>query len=414
MTMLRRDTQFDVRHAAAPKLLKVITPEELIEKGTRVCAGQSKLDDLILWMGSNPDVHYEQLITLPVGGFLFQEGAPQSSSCRAIILSSPKDSEVVQPGDVIAVSPDTNVVRVLYRRGANSNLLFMTDRCNSLCLMCSQPPKDVDDRWHVEENLRLLDLVDPGAEQLGISGGEPTLYRDGLLAIIRHAAVTVPEKALHILSNGRLLSDSTWIADLKDLGHPSITWGIPLYADNAKDHDKVVNAPGAFTETMAGLYNLQRAGQRIEIRMVLSKLTTPRLPEWAHYVFRNLPFVQHVALMGIENTGLAKKNYQSLWIDPADYQPQLALAAHFLDIRGLAVSVYNLPLCVLEPTLGQFYRQSISDWKNLFIDTCQACFAKQACAGFFKSHSPRWQSRGIHPLSMKELETLQGAPYEVA
>ncbi|MNO09519.1 hypothetical protein D3C81_2327510 [compost metagenome] len=50
--------------------------------------------------------------------------------------------------------------------------------------MCSQPPKDIDDRWHIEENLRLIDLMDAGEENLGISGGEPTLYRDGLLEIL--------------------------------------------------------------------------------------------------------------------------------------------------------------------------------------------------------------------------------------
>jgi His-Xaa-Ser system radical SAM maturase HxsC len=414
MTMLRRDTQFHICNVTVPKLLKVITTEELIEKGTSVCAGEAHFGDLVLWMESVGEEQYEQLLTMPVGGFLYQGQVPTQAASGVTTLSQPKDPNVVQPGDVIAVSPDSNVVRVLYRRGANSNLLFMTDRCNSLCLMCSQPPKEVDDRWHIDENLRLLDLIDPGVEQLGISGGEPTLYREGLLAIIKQAADTVPEKSLHILSNGRLLSDSSWIADLKGLAHPDVTWGVPVYADNAADHDEVVNALGAFTETMAGLYNLQRAGQRIEIRMVLSKLTVSRLPEWAHFVFRNLPFTRHVALMGIENTGLAKKNYDTLWIDPSDYQTELAQAAHFLDIRGLAVSVYNLPLCVLEPTLGKFYRQSISDWKNLFIDNCQACAAKHACAGFFKSHSTRWQSRDIHPLSIKELVTLQGAPYEVA
>ncbi|RMO97010.1 hypothetical protein ALQ33_01740 [Pseudomonas syringae pv. philadelphi] len=412
--MLRRDTQFELRNVTVPKLLKVITPEELIEKGTAACAGRVDFDDLILWMVDAPQTHHEKLLTLPVGGFLFRNEPLREACPGAIALYCPKDPEVVRPGDVIAVSPDANVVRVLYRRGANSNLLFITDRCNSLCLMCSQPPKDVDDRWHIDENLKLLDLIDPGAEQLGISGGEPTLYRDGLLAIIKHAAETVPEKALHILSNGRLLSDSSWIGDLNRYTHPNVTWGVPLYADNAADHDEVVNAPGAFTETMAGLYNLQRAGQRIEIRIVLSKMTAARLPEWSHFLFRNLPFTQHVAFMGIENTGLAKKNYEALWLDPADYQEQLALAAHFLDIRGMAVSVYNLPLCVLDLTLGKFYRQSISDWKNLFIPSCEACSAKRVCAGFFKSHSPRWQSRNVHPLSIKELEILQGAPYEIA
>lgn len=304
---------------------------------------------------------------------------------------------------MIVATPWSRMVRVLYRRGSNSNLLFMTDRCNSMCLMCSQPPKDIDDIWHVEENLRLMDLLDPGEEQLGISGGEPTLYREGLLAIISKAKAVLPDKSLHLLSNGRLLQDSSWIRDLRQIAHPQLMWGIPLYADNAADHDHVVQARGAFSETMQGIYNLARANQRIEIRVVLSQLTVPRLPELAHFIFRNMPFVEHVAFMGIESMGLAKKNYDALWIDPLDYQEELSQAAHFLNARGMTVSIYNLPLCILKPSLTHFYRQSISDWKNLFIDTCQSCAGVTQCAGFFKSHSARWQSRGIHPLTSDEL-----------
>ncbi|MFK3681717.1 His-Xaa-Ser system radical SAM maturase HxsC, partial [Pseudomonas sp. NPDC088890] len=37
--------------------------------------------------------------------------------------------------------------------------------------------------------------------------------------------------------------------------------------------------------------------------------------------------------------------------------------------------------------------------KNLFIDTCQQCAAVKHCSGFFKSHTNRWQSRGVQPLS---------------
>lgn len=412
--MLRLDTQFEIINLAAPKLFKVISPGELISKGTAACAGEASYDDLMLWLDESSADNHEQMISFPVGGFLLTGNTNIRCSTDATLLTNPKDTLVVQPGDVIAVRPGSTVVRVLYRRGANSNLLFMTDRCNSLCLMCSQPPKDVDDRWHIEENLKLIDLIDQGPEQLGISGGEPTLYREGLLAIIERAKKIIPEKSLHILSNGRLLSDATWVNDLERVNHLSLTWGVPLYADNAADHDNVVQAPGAFSETMAGLYNLHRANQKIEIRMVLSRLTTPRLPEWSHFVFRNLPFVHHVALMGIENTGLAKKNYEQLWIDPADYQKELNQAAFFLDIRGIAVSIYNLPLCVLDPVLGRFYRQSISDWKNLFIDACQTCSATDACAGFFKSHSTKWQSRNVHPLSVDDLVVMQGALHEIA
>ncbi|QLF94873.1 His-Xaa-Ser system radical SAM maturase HxsC [Pseudomonas sp. ABC1] len=403
--MLRLDTQFDIHNLTCTRLFKVITPAELIEKGTAVCAGEASLSDFALWLEEPESAYSQQLLSLPVGGLILPGSETAIDDFHGPQISNPNDLSVVQPGDVIVVSPDSRVVRVLYRRGSNSNLMFMTDRCNSLCLMCSQPPKDIDDLWHVEENLRLIDLMDPGEEQVGISGGEPTLHKEGLLAIIAKAKEVIAEKSLHLLSNGRLQSDSNWISDLKGIDHPYLTWGIPLYADNADDHDHVVQSPGAFSETLQGLYNLARANQRIEVRVVLSKLTAPRLPELAHFIFRNMPFVQHVALMGIENMGLAKKHYDELWIDPLDYQKELGLAAHFLDIRGVPVSVYNLPLCVLEPSLFTFYRQSISDWKNLFIDACQDCAAVTQCAGFFKSHSSRWQSRGIRPLTAVELGT---------
>jgi len=399
--VLRLDTQFEIHNLSSTRLFKVITPSELIEKGTAACTGPTGFDDLMLWIEA-PNAANQQLLSLPVGGLLFPTKTTPSNAFPGPQLCNAHDSQVVQPGDVIVVSSGSPVVRVLYRRGSNSNLLFMTDRCNSLCLMCSQPPKDIDDAWHVEENLRLIDLLDPGEEQLGISGGEPTLYREGLLQILSKAKEVLPEKSLHLLSNGRLLHDKSWISDLRQVNHPQLTWGIPLYADNARDHDHVVQAPGAFSETVQGIYNLARANQRIEIRVVLSRLTTPRLPELAHFIFRNMPFVEHVALMGIENMGLAKKHYEELWIDPVDYQEELSQAAHFLDARGVAVSVYNLPLCTLRPSLMPLYRQSISDWKNLFIDTCQSCAGITRCAGFFKSHSARWQSRGIHSLTADE------------
>lgn len=201
--MLRLDTQFDIYNLACTRLFKVITPAELIEKGTAACAGDASLSDFALWLDEPESVYSKQLLTLPVGGLILPTSANAIVGFEGLQLANPNDSNIVQPGDVIVVSPGSRVVRVLYRRGSNSNLLFMTDRCNSLCLMCSQPPKDIDDLWHVEENLRLIDLMDPGEEQIGISGGEPTLYREGLLEIIVKAKGVIPEKSLHLLSNGR-------------------------------------------------------------------------------------------------------------------------------------------------------------------------------------------------------------------
>jgi hypothetical protein len=86
-------------------------------------------------------------------------------------------------GDVVSIDRRGHV-RTLYRRSSRSNTLFATDRCNSLCLMCSQPPRNVDDSRRSSELIRLVNLIDPATEELGITGGEPTLLGDGLLEVI--------------------------------------------------------------------------------------------------------------------------------------------------------------------------------------------------------------------------------------
>jgi hypothetical protein len=42
----------------------------------------------------------------------------------------------------------------------------------------------------------------------------------------------------------------------------------------------------------------------------------PQLRDTCAWLARNLPFVDHVALMGLENTGFALANQDLLWIDP--------------------------------------------------------------------------------------------------
>lgn len=41
--------------------------------------------------------------------------------------------------DVIKFYPDILKIDVLYRKEANNNSFLVTERCNSFCIMCSQP-----------------------------------------------------------------------------------------------------------------------------------------------------------------------------------------------------------------------------------------------------------------------------------
>ena len=142
---------------------------------------------------------------------------------------------------------------------------------------------------------------------------------------------------------------------------------------------------------------LKNRGQAVEIRIVLHAITAPRLRETCAWIARNLPFVDHVALMGLENTGFAIANQDLLWIDPVDYRDQLAAGVDVLSTSGVNVSVYNLPLCVLDPRVRPFAVQSISDWKNAYLPECDDCSVRRDCAGFFSTGRPKF-SRGIVPI----------------
>lgn len=304
-------------------------------------------------------------------------------------------TEHLRDGDVVGIDR-RGYVRTLYRRASLHNSIFATDHCNSLCLMCSQPPRDVDETGIVQRHLRLIRLIDPATKELGISGGEPTLLGDGLLEIVRECRDRLPNTALHILSNGRLFANGPFAERLASIRHPDLMIGIPLYSDIDSEHDYVVQARGAFGETMQGIHNLGRYGAPVEIRVVLHKQTYERLPQLAEFLYRNVTFASQVVLMGLEITGFTIPNLESLWIDPCDYQPQLLEATLFLAGRGIVVWIYNHQLCTLPRDLWPFSRRSISDWKNEYVSQCSICEVQQECGGFFSSAVERHRtSRGI-------------------
>lgn len=322
--------------------------------------------------------------------------------CDEVSVTNLRDPAVVGPGDVVRLREGSSLVSVLYRRGSAANVLFITEQCNSRCLMCSQPPRDEDDRWRTNELLDLIPLIDGNEVQLGVTGGEPTLHPEGLLGVLEQCELYLPDAHLHVLTNGRQFRDRDLAERLVDAAGDRATWAVPLYADNPWRHDEIVDAEGAFEETLQGLAELARLGARVEIRVVLHALSIPRLVPLSDLIWRRLPFVEHVALMGLEPMGLAKSNRERLWVDPADYAEPLEIATRRLADRGMKVSIYNLPLCVLPQSVWPYARQSISDWKNKLLPCCEPCLVKDKCAGFFESAGEAWRSRDISPILVQE------------
>jgi His-Xaa-Ser system radical SAM maturase HxsC len=340
--------------------------------------GEARKDTVLMWKGgaAPPDASGYMAVLTP-------ERAPEWG-VTVPLVHSVSGLDYLSEGDVVHIEP-SGFVRTLYRRGSPHNFILATDQCNSFCLMCSQPPKQVNDFDRIGEHLRLIDLIDPETRELGITGGEPTLYKEDFLRLIENCRDRLPNTALHVLTNGRLFYYREFARKLGEIAHPDLMLGVPLYSDVDSEHDYVVQAKGAFEETVLGLHNLGRYNVPVEIRVVIHKQTYRRLPKLAEFIARNFPFAAHVALMGMEMFGFVHRNFDELWIDPYDYQAELREATEALFLAGMNVSIYNHQLCVLDEGLWPFARKSISDWKNIFLEECDRCIMHEQCGGLFQS-----------------------------
>ncbi|UVT21137.1 MAG: His-Xaa-Ser system radical SAM maturase HxsC [Nitrospira sp.] len=307
-----------------------------------------------------------------------------TDSKRDVFLLS-NDYDYLDEGDILRLDPNTGAMRCLHRRNSHHNTILLTERCDHYCLMCSQPPKEIDDAWLLDEAKNLISLIPRETQHLGFSGGEPTMYGERFIELLQHTKHCLPTTAIDVLSNGRAFKDIDFTRSYAEVNHPNLMMAIPIYSDDPVRHDYVVQSKGAFDETVLGILNLKSLNQRVEIRIVIHKQTVDRLVNTCQFIARNLLFVDHVALMGLEITGFTRTNLETLWIDPYEYKDILSEAITTLNSYGIPASVYNHQLCTINSDAMNNYRKSISDWKNEYLEECGACTKRDICGGLFSS-----------------------------
>ena len=101
--------------------------------------------------------------------------------------------------------------------------------------------------------------------------------------------------------------------------------------------------------------------------------------------------------MGMEKIGHSVKNESSIWVEPIEYSSYLKEAVEVLDSWGIAVAVYNIPLCLLPKECWPFAKRSISDWKTKYAELCEKCSMKDKCCGLFSTSTEEYL--GLKPIS---------------
>lgn len=296
------------------------------------------------------------------------------------IFSITSDQPLI--GDVVCVDPAGSFAERLLRSGSPHNTLLITEQCDQLCVMCSQPPKKRhDDRFQeYREAIRLA----PEGSIIGLSGGEPTLHKAALFDLLRFARDSRPDLFFHILSNGQhfTAADRQHIMACSE----NTIWGIPLYSHLPATHDLIVAKAGAFERLLESLVHCLSAGMRIELRTVIMQSNIADLPMLARLIAEHLGFVNQWSIMQLENIGFARSKFDELYVDHSQCFEPVSEAIDIATLFGFPAALFNMPLCSVPSEYETYVASSISDWKRSYPPPCAACTKHESCSGFFAWH----------------------------
>lgn len=298
------------------------------------------------------------------------------------LLEVANNGELLE-GDIVLVEPEAGRIERLIRASSDHNTLLVTEQCDQLCVMCSQPPKKTHvDRF--EFFLAACLLADHGTT-IGISGGEPTLHLKKLLAMIESVAHQRPDLHFHILTNAQHFGADD-IQRLRQPAYRNVVWGVPLYSPDPVSHDRIVGKPGAYEILLGAFRHLLLSSARIELRTVLMENNAPQLDALSAFIAGHLPQIEQWSIMGLENAGFARARFSELRFPIEERFEEIAPAINRAVLHGLPIRLFNIPLCHLPNEYRSLAVNSISDWKQRFASACSTCRLRPECSGFFEWH----------------------------
>ena len=282
----------------------------------------------------------------------------------------------------------------------NDNTLYITDKCNSNCIMCpmAEPVRRNGHNTPFEILKELVHYMPENMEHITITGGEPFIIGDSLfdlLSMLKHG-----QKAYSylLLSNGRVFSNHEYCTKFAESVPESFLVGIPLHGHTAEIHDAISQAPGSFAQTTRGITNLlSTKSTSIEIRIVINRINAPYMTDIARFICKMFPGIDSVKFMGMEMLGNAIVNSEKVWIPYEDAFAQIKPAIDYLVQNSVDVAIYNFPLCFVAPSYWNICAHSITEYKIKYADACTNCKEKSACGGMFTG-TDKYLSDQVKPI----------------
>ena len=306
-------------------------------------------------------------------------------------------------GDIVTID-DRGVISRLYDSLSDEATVFMTGQCNSNCIMC--PASDNERKFNrglgSDWLAKYIELLPNGIDYLVITGGEPTLNPPLFFSTLRRLKERFPDAGFLLLSNGRSFVAKKMITELLLDCPKRLRVAIPIHGDTASLHDSISRVEGSFSQTTKGVTNLLENNIEVELRIVVSKLNYRSLNKIATLISQDYRRAIIVNFIGLETLGNCAKYLKQVFIDYVDAFPYIKTAAEILISSGIDVSLYNFPLCTVEPGFWSLCSNSITPSKIRYAEICSECDARSFCGGVFGSTLSAAKPK-LSPVHLKQI-----------
>ncbi len=303
------------------------------------------------------------------------------------------------------------------RKRVSKLVLFTGFSCNSHCHFCIDLNKrDLPDKSTgtlIEEMVRARGQ---GVDYLEIIGGEATIRGD--FHALLHAARKLKFKDVVVVTNGRMLAYPEFAKRTVDAGVSDLIFSI--HGPDAKLHDELTYADGAFVDLLKGIENVRALGfKRVFANCTVVRQNMERLPDIGRLLVRlEIP---HAEFIFVDPTyGGAYTNFHAL-------VPRISEAAPYmratLDVgRAWGTRdwcVRYVPLCHFDGYLDQISeirevkifhtRHWAPDFTNDDVGAsrkvaarvktarCEGCSLYDQCEGVWKEYERRYGDSELTP-----------------
>ena len=199
------------------------------------------------------------------------------------------------------------------------------------------------------------------------------------------------------------------------LGYPPFEIAVPMFGYDAKSHESISRTKGSFDQTVAGLENLfafRRPDQKVEIRMILTKIQMRTLRPTLEFLLARFPQIDRIVFLFVEFEGFAAEYEERLKVRLPEVAAGLD-ACYDLLVRFKDARMYHFPLCAVPTRLWPFVWRTLAPFKVTFTEDCKTrCAYKEQCVGIHRGYEKVMGTDDFQPIrEPRHGVVFSGDPY---